>query len=377
VTPRGPARVLHLLSGGTVGGCEQHVLSLLSRLDRDRYEPWVAFFEAAPDQAAPMTPAFRAAGVRTVDLGGRRRTDLGAVSRLGRLLRRARFRFVHAHSFRAELAALLWARLIRPAPMVVRTVHNTDDFYTRPPYATLARVSTARLDRVIVISDAVGRHLRDNAGLPPERMTRIYYGIDLPRWESATNGARGLDETGRPPTIAVIARLAPQKGHRVLFDALPRIVQQVPDVQVRLIGHEELSTIAELRAYAESRGVAERIRFEGFQSNIAAVLSDADVKVLPSLWEGFGLVLLEAMAVGKPVVASAVDAVPEVVVDGETGLLVPPGQAEPLASAVVRVLTDRDFADRLGRAGRERVRERFALDQMVSETDAVYRELCA
>jgi glycosyltransferase involved in cell wall biosynthesis len=148
-------------------------------------------------------------------------------------------------------------------------------------------------------------------------------------------------------------------------------------VQVRLIGHEELSTIAELRAYAESRGVAERIRFEGFQSNIAAVLSDADVKVLPSLWEGFGLVLLEAMAVGKPVVASAVDAVPEVVVDGETGLLVPPGQAEPLASAVVRVLTDRDFADRLGRAGRERVRERFALDQMVSETDAVYRELCA
>ncbi len=375
-----PVRVLHLLSGGTVGGCEQHVLGLLSRLDRRRYEPWVAFFEAEPDKAAPMAPAFRAAGVGTVDLGGRRRTDPRAILSLGRLLRRGRFAVVHAHSFRAELAARLWVKLIRPAPRIVRTVHNTEDFYTRLPYAPIARASTVGADRVIVISDAVGEFVRDAVGLPAARMDRIYYGLDPADWPVATNGHARLSSGApaqRRPTIAVIARLAPQKGHRVLLDALPAIVQRVPDVLVRLVGHEELSTTAELRAYAEMRGVADRVHFEGFRSDVASVLGQADVMVLPSLWEGFGLVLLEAMAVGKPVVASAVGPVPEVVVDGETGLLVPPGQPEPLAAAIVRILTEPDLAARLGRAGRERVGERFTLDRMVAETEAVYQELCS
>jgi glycosyltransferase involved in cell wall biosynthesis len=172
----------------------------------------------------------------------------------------------------------------------------------------------------------------------------------------------------------MVARLAPQKGHRVLFDALPAIVARVPNVHVRLVGHEELSTVAELREYAEQRGVADRVTFEGFRSAVD-VMADFDVFVLPSLWEGFGLVLLEAMAAGRPVVASAVGPIPEIVVDGVTGLLVPPGDAAALAAAITRLLTDPDLAAAFGRAGRARVEAEFGLDTMVARTQALYEEL--
>ena len=368
-------RLLHLLSGGTVGGCEQHVLSLLSHLDRERWEPWVAVFEAQPDEAAPMAPRFREADVPTVDLGARRRTDPLALLRLGRLLRRGGFDLIHAHSLRTELAGLLWGRLLGGVP-VVRTVHNTDELYVSPRYGALARASARLVARTIVISDAVGRYLHEKGGLASDSMVRIYYGLDVRSWELE---AGRVKEGGRsaPPSIGVVARLAPQKGHRVLFDALPRVLERVPGVVVRVVGHEELSTVAELRAYAAGRGVAGHVRFEGFCEDVPRLLSELDLFVLPSLWEGFGLVLLEAMAAGRPVVASSVGPIPEVVVDGETGLLAPPEDPVALADAIVHVLLDPDLAERLGRAGRRRVEHCFGIERMVAQTDAVYQEVLA
>jgi len=162
-----------------------------------------------------------------------------------------------------------------------------------------------------------------------------------------------------------------------LLDALPRVLERVPETRVRIVGHEELSTVAELRAYAARRDVAEQVDFEGFRGDVASLLQEIDVLALPSLWEGFGLVLLEAMAAGRPVVASAVGPIPEVVVDGETGLLVPPGDSGALAEALVLVLQDGALAARLGRAGRARVERCFGLDRMVEQTHALYEELLA
>jgi glycosyltransferase involved in cell wall biosynthesis len=365
--------VLHVLSGCTIGGCEQHVLALLSRLDRERYEPWLACFEAEPDEATPMVPMFKAAGIRTIDLRARRRSDPAAFARFGRLLRRGRFDIVHVHSFRTELGATLFGRLLRWAPRVIRTVHNVDEFYVSPRYARLAKVSARGLDRIVAISDAVGDFLREEGGLPSDKIVRIYYGIDPAPYRP--NAPSPVERDDARPTIGVIARLAPQKGHRVLLDAIPAIAKQVPNVRVRLIGHEELSTVRELREYAEQRGVADRVSFEGFRGDVASVLAEIDLFVLPSFWEGFGLVLLEAMAAGRPVVASAVGPIPEVVVDGVTGLLVPPGDPGALAAAIVRLLTDPELAEALGRAGQARVEAEFGLDTMVARTQALYEEL--
>ena len=372
-----PVRVLHVLSGGTVGGCEQHVLALLSHLDRSRFEPWLACFEAEPDEAAPMLPLFKAAGVRTVDLRATRRTDPAALWRFGSLLRRKSFDIVHAHSFRTELASVLWGKLFGLAPIVVRSVHNVDDFYTSPPYARLSKLSARGLDRIIAISDAVADFLRDDGGMPPEKVERIYYGIDPSPFDPSIPppSQRPEDDPLKRPTLGVVARLAPQKGHRVLFDALGAVREVFPNILVRLVGHEELSTSAELREYAEAQGVADLVRFEGFRADIPQVMADLDVFVLPSLWEGFGLVLVEAMAAGRPVVASAVGPIPEIVADGETGLLVPPGDPVALAEAIITLLRDPARAAAMGKAGRSRVEQELRLDAMVARTEALYTRL--
>ena len=372
-----PARVLHVLSGCTVGGCEQHVLALLTRLNRERFEPWLACFEAEPDEATPMMPLFRAAGVRAIDLRARRRTDPAALWRFRQLLRRGEFDIVHAHSFRTELGSVLWGRLQGLAPIVVRTVHNVDEFYVSPRYSALSRLSAHGLHRIVAISDAVAEYLRHEAALPDEKVIRIHYGIDpSPFQPDLPPPSRRPDgDPLRRPTLGVVARLAPQKGHRVLFDALPAVRSEIPNVYVRLVGHEELSTAAELRAYAVERGVADLVTFEGFRADVARVMADMDVFVLPSLWEGFGLVLLEEMAAGRPVVASAVGPIPEIVVDGVTGLLVPPGDPAALAEATIRLLRDPELAAALGRAGRARVERELRVDTMVERTESLYDEL--
>jgi glycosyltransferase involved in cell wall biosynthesis len=381
VLPERPARVLHVLSGGTVGGCEQHVLALLARLDRSRFEPWLACFEARPDDALPMLPLFREAGVRTIDLRAHRRTDPAALWRFGELVRRGRFDIIHAHSFRTELGSVLWGRMVGQAlgraPLVVRTVHNVDEFYVSPRYARLTRLSAKGLDRIVAISDAVASYLREDAALPEEKVVRIYYGIDPSPYQPdiLPPSRRPEGDPLKRPTIGVVARLAPQKGHRVLFDALPAIREAVPEVHTRLVGHEELSTTSELMAYALQKGIANFVDFEGFRADIPQVMADLDVFVLPSLWEGFGLVLLEAMAAGRPVVASAVGPIPEIVVDGVTGLLVPPGDPAALAEAVTRLLRDPDLAAAYGRAGRARVERELRVDTMVARTEALYDEL--
>jgi glycosyltransferase involved in cell wall biosynthesis len=369
--------VLHVLSGCTVGGCEQHVLALLSRLDRERFEPWLACFEAEPDEAEPMIPLFKAAGVRAIDLRARRRTDPGPMWRFGHLLRRGRFDIVHAHSFRTELGSVFWGRLRGLAPIVVRTVHNVDQEYVQQPYAAMSRLSAHGLDRIVAISDAVAAYLRQEAALPDEKVVRIYYGIDPSPFQPdlPPPSCRPEGDPLRRPTLGVVARLAPQKGHRVLFDALPAVRAAVPDVHARLVGHEELSTADELRRYAVELGVDNLVAFEGFRADIVRVMADLDVFVLPSLWEGFGLVLLEAMAAGRPIVASAVGPVPEIVVDGVTGLLVPPGDPAALASAIIRLLRDPELAAAYGRAGRARVERELKLDTMVARTESLYDEL--
>ncbi|MFN8522557.1 MAG: glycosyltransferase [Chloroflexota bacterium] len=367
-----PLRVLHLLSGCTVGGCEQHVLSLISGLDRSRFEPWLACFEAEPDEATPMVPMFRAAGARVVDLGASSRNDPRAVARLGALLRRQSFDVIHAHSLRAELAMQICARFAAGRPRLLRGVHNVEDFYNRQPWAALAGWSARRLDRVIAISDAVLEHLVASGRVPREKLERIYYGIDPRPYADIEPPAPDAD---RPPTLLMIARLAPQKGHRVLFDALPAVLARVPDLVLRVVGHEEMSTRAELEAYARERGVAGAVRFEGFRGDVPSLLEESDCFVLPSMWEGFGLVLLEAMAAARPVVASAVGPIPEIVQDGVTGRLVPAGDAAALATALLEVLESRALGRDMGIAGRARALERFSIETMVDAMSELYERL--
>ena len=145
-----------------------------------------------------MLADFRALGIRTVDLRGRGQLDPAATLRLAGLLRRGRFDLVHAHSLRAEVAAVVAAALCRPRPRLVRSVHNTDDFYQRPPASWLARLTSARLDRLIAISDAVAEHVQRYSGVPADRVQRIYYGLDSGPYDRVAPLMEGTNRGRRP-----------------------------------------------------------------------------------------------------------------------------------------------------------------------------------
>jgi len=172
-------RVLHVTSCCTVGGCEQHVLTLLRHLPADRYEPWLAYFEERPDSADVMVDDFRTAGVTTIDLKARGHNDPGAFWRLGELMRRQQFDIVHAHSLRAELGAAFWAGSANPRPRLIRSIHNTDPLYDHPVLRRLGAWSASKMDRIIAISDAVTEFARGRLGSDAAPVERIYYGIDM------------------------------------------------------------------------------------------------------------------------------------------------------------------------------------------------------
>jgi glycosyltransferase involved in cell wall biosynthesis len=201
----------------------------------------------------------------------------------------------------------------------------------------------------------------------------IYNGVDLERYEHQEPCCTLRDEYGMEPgsqIVGVVARLEPEKGHPTLLEAWPRVLQRVPDAYLLLVG--EGSKRTELEQLARELKVAHRVVFTGRRDDVPAVTAAFDVAVLPSYREAQGLTILEAMALSRPVVASNVGGIPEVIEDGVTGLLVPPHDPEALAAAIVRLLTDHPYADLIARAGHDLVHDRFCIELMVKEIEAIY-----
>jgi glycosyltransferase involved in cell wall biosynthesis len=173
--------------------------------------------------------------------------------------------------------------------------------------------------------------------------------------------------------VGNVGRLALQKGQRHLIAAMPLLLERVPRARAIIAGGGDLEDY--LRDLANEMGVGERVHVLGPRKDVPALMHAIDVFVMPSIWEGFGLVLLEAMAAGRPIVASRVATIPEVVAEGETGLLVPAGDPLALATALAELADQPEVAARMGEAGRERLRRRFSLEKMVGDTELLYREL--
>jgi glycosyltransferase involved in cell wall biosynthesis len=207
------------------------------------------------------------------------------------------------------------------------------------------------MDRPLALSDSLVRDVRRELGLSADHLF-----------------------------ILSVGRLDPQKGHPYLIEAMRRVLQEVPQARLVIVGGAQQASeeyVADLRTLAAAPGLAGKVTFTGERTDVPQLMAACDVFALASLWEGFGLVFAEAMAASKPVVATNVSAIPEVVVHGETGILVPPGDPQALAEALIRLGRDPAERRRLGRNGYHRVRTQFTAERMVDETMAVYREALA
>jgi len=371
VTPR----ILHLITTLSVGGAEVHLLELLSGLSRAKYHLELAFFKEEAQEARSLLPDFRNLGLAVHDLGGTSRLSGAAFFRLVGLLRRGRFDLVHSHLFRADLYGSLASRLF-PNLGLINSVHNPEDFYARPAVARLARLAARRQQRTIVISRAVADHLARHLRLPESRMSLIYYGLK-PKLRQGLDLRQEYGIPPRAPLIGTIGRLSRQKGHLHLLRAMALVRDRLPQARLLLVGHDDQGLRPRLEEEVERLGLGGRVILTGFRDEVPDIMAALDLFCLPSLWEGFGLVLLEAMAEARPVVASRVGSIPEVVLEGETGLLVPPGDEAALASALLSLLEDQARSGAMGRAGRERQERLFSREAMVRATEDLYDDLLA
>jgi glycosyltransferase involved in cell wall biosynthesis len=362
-------RVVQILATGTNGGAQEHVFGLLSRLDTTYYEPFVVSLSNGSAVRKLIRHGFDVAVIDEPD-------DGLAVEALTRHLAALEPDVIHTHMYRADVigtqAALALADAGHRRPYVVSTVHSSRVRSTED--RELIRRLTPHMDQLIAVSRSIEKKIADEhrTGAP---IRLIYNGVDLERYDHQEPCCTLRDEYGMEPgssIVGVVARLEPEKGHQTLIEAWPHVLRECPDAYLMIVG--EGSRRDFLEQWAAAHKVAHRVVFTGRRDDIPAVTAALDVAVLPSWREAQGLSILEAMALSRPVVASDVGGIPEMIEDGVTGLLVPHDNPVALAAAIVRLLKDHAFADTIARAGHDLVHDRFCIELMVKAIEEIYDE---
>ena len=360
-----------LAGSAALGGGERYLEVLFEGLDRARYEPVLICPEAGPFVRAMRDRGIPTSVVRLAPL-----INPSALVRLASLLSRHKVGVLQTHGARSNFYGAVAGRLAG-VPVIIATVHNALGDYEvnslrRRVYAAALRRALRLVDRVVCVSEALRQDTQQSLGVPSERVVTIYNGLDPSRFGRGGDTRAIRDELGigDGPMLLAVGRLTEQKGHRYLLEALPALLREWPGLRCVIVGEGELRV--ELLALAAGLGVGHACIFTGARSDIPDLLRVADLVVLPSVSEGFPFTLLEALAASKPVLASRIEGVTELIRDGQTGSLVPPRAPAILAEAARALLRNPDRARALGAAGERLVRERFTADAMVSQTMAVF-----
>jgi len=367
--PGGRVRIVEVMATGTNGGAQEHVYSLVTRLNPARYDVRVVSLSHGSSVRRLQRAGIEASVIDEPD-------DRLAVLALAEDLATFEPEIVHNHMYRAEVvgtkAALHLGEKGCRRPAVISTVHSSrvrcvEDRET-------LRQLTPLMDRLIVVSSAIEQKIADE-GRRSVPISLIYNGVDLQRYNHQQPCCTLHEEYGidaDAPIVGVVARLEPEKGHRTLLDAWPLVLAAVPNAWLLVVG--EGSERDSLEAQADILGISGRVVFTGRREDVPAVTAALDISVLPSYREAQGLSVLEAMALSRPVVASAVGGIPEMIEDGVSGLLVPSHDCDALAAAIVRLLTDHPLADTIARRGHDLVHERFCIELMVQAVSDAYDE---
>jgi glycosyltransferase involved in cell wall biosynthesis len=360
------------------GGAEEHMLTLLRGLDRARFRLSLV----CPDRLAPLLAMDLPADVTLCEIDLHSPKQLREAGRLRAFLRREQIAILHSHGFYSSLYASPIGRICR-LPVIIETSHATEVWRKGwKSYFFIDRLVGRCVDYYIAVSHAIAQYLVEVKGLPWRKVRVIQNGCDLGRFDATPQDHTGPESQrdfrselgfGRnDPILLVIGRLEPQKGHSVMLQALASLRPGFPNVRLVCVGEGALRT--QLERQTEALQLREAVRFVGYQTNIPDWLGLAEVVVLPSLFEGLPLTTIEALAARRPLVATAVDGTPEVVVDGHTGLTVPPADPQALADAIARLLRDPALASSLANKGHAWVSQHFSQERQIRQTEQLYLE---
>lgn len=361
----------------SVGGAESFAVDLVTALDQERFRPTLCVSRWDPDRPRDeILSRLDDAGVEFLGLPRVSRIDLRPWPRLIAEMRRSGTAVLHSH----KLGSNIWGSMLGPlarVPVFVAHEH-TWSFEGNPMRKLIDRHLIARsADAFVAVSERDRERMRTIEKIPEEKLRFIPNGIPEQRQPDPRRSVRA--ELGIPaesPVVGVVATLRPQKALEVLIEATIQLKSVVPDVKVLIAGGEWRDGLMDdLRRHAERLGVGEEVIFLGTRHDIPEVISTFDVAALSSDYEGSPIAILEYMAQAKPVVSTRVGGVPDIVVDGETGILVEPRDPRALAAAIASLLADPMRRRDMGQAGRHRRRELFSIEQTAKRVGDLYDEL--
>ena len=371
-------RVLHLIDTLRPGGAEELVFTTVRHLDRHRFDPMVAVLGPPLD----LMPEIESAGVPVAVFNVRGPSDWPrAIWNLARFMRRNRVDIVHTHLRWSNVLGRL-AAVISRTPCVVTTLHHLDYTYW-PAMSISARLwkaidlltAIAINDGLVAVSEAVRRdYVRRIA---PRRVALIYNYLDIAAFgqpvETRAAARHALGWCDEDFVLLAVGRLAPEKGHAYLVRAMAEILQTIPHARLVLVGDGPQD--GPLKALADELGIAHRLSALGSRRDIRRLLTGSDLFVFPSTGEAFGIAVIEAMAVGLPIITTNVDGLAEIVRDGQDGLLVPHADAGALTAAVVKLFEDVPLRQALALEARAAVGRRFSVKVVLPQLEDLYWSL--
>jgi len=310
------------------------------------------------------------------------RFDLRIPYRLARIVREHAVTILHSHGGgRADFFVHLTSKLVN-IPVKITTVANLVErwFDVNPiqlyVYKKIQSKTEKTFDHFICVSDYLADHLIRQHGLDRTKINTIYNGVDLDYFEGTPDYPKIKNEflqRGERILIGAVGRLVAEKGLEYLLTAIPKVLKRFSEARLLLVGDGPLRK--DLERIVIDLDLTGKVTFVGFRSDIKEILSSLDILVLPSLLEGFPMIILEAMAMAKPIVASDIPGIREQIIDGKNGILVPIKDSNTLAAAIINILADRKAAENVGLVARKTVYEKFSIERMVAETESLYLSL--